>query len=251
MHTILLTIAFDGTNFSGWQRQNNAKTIQGEIEAALMRLTLLPTNLHSAGRTDAGVHAVAMTAHFSTESSIQPKKFQQALNRILPGDIRIVDAHQVADTFHARYDAKGKEYHYTLFTGDVVPPEKRLYVLHQKKSLNEKYIQQCLLTLLGTHDFSSFENNGSRDKTITGGKGAVRTIHHASYQRIEDEIYQFNFQGDGFLRNMVRNLVGSLLEVGRGKQNPAWLAKTLELKDRTQAGPTAPAHGLRLYKVFY
>lgn len=251
MRNILLTISFDGTNYSGWQRQKNTPTIQGEIEFALKRLTQQEVSLHGAGRTDAGVHAAGMTAHFTTDCRLSTHDIQRALNSILPGAIRILNACQVENSFHSRFSAKGKEYHYTLFTGQILPPEKRLYMLHQRAPLNAENMTKCLQTITGSHDFSSFENSGSRDKTRTTGRGAVRTITYASYQQIDSDISRFIFIGDGFLRNMVRNLVGSILEVGRDKHTSRWFQNVLETKDRGAAGPTALAHGLQLHKVFY
>ena len=251
MRNILLTISFDGTNYSGWQRQKNAVTIQEEIEVALKRLTQQKISLHGAGRTDAGVHAAGMNAHFTTTCRLSTLEIQRALNSILPGAIRIIDISQVEESFHARYSAKGKEYHYNLFTGDILPPDKRLFMLHHRTPLNRDNINECLHTITGCHDFSSFENSGSRDKTRTTGKGAVRTISHASYRQIDCDSSQFIFIGDGFLRNMVRNLVGSILEVGREKHTPQWFKKVLQDKDRSAAGPTALAKGLQLHKVFY
>lgn len=251
MRNILLTISFDGTNYSGWQRQNHTVTIQGEIELALRRLTQQEISLHGAGRTDAGVHADAMTAHFITSCRLPTHDIQKALNSILPGAIRILNVCQVEDDFHARFSAKGKEYHYTIFTGQILPPEKRLYMLHHRSPLNTDSINNCLQIITGSHDFSSFENSGSRDKTRTTGRGAVRTITHASFQDTDWEVSRFIFIGDGFLRNMVRNLVGSILEVGREKHTSLWFKNVLVAKDRSAAGPTALPHGLHLHKVFY
>ncbi|MGL1932004.1 MAG: tRNA pseudouridine(38-40) synthase TruA [Desulfotalea sp.] len=251
MRNILLQISYDGTNYSGWQKQNHVSTIQEQIETALKRITCQQIALHSAGRTDAGVHADAMTANFKFNSRLSTNDIQRALNAILEDDIRINCAKEVHIDFHARFYAKAKEYHYSMYTGAVMPPNKRLYMLHQSKSFDSKLVQECLEMLVGTHDFSSFENTGTRDKTRTGGKGAVRTLNTAQYIERTEEIKQFIFVGEGFLRNMVRNMVGSLLEVGRGKESPEWFHKTLKAKDRNKAGPTAPAHGLKLFKVMY
>lgn len=252
MKKICLLIAFDGTNYSGWQKQLHARTIQGDIEEKLQQLTQTEIALHGAGRTDAGVHADGMTAHFETDSRLTCSDFKRALNSILPGAIRILDTHESDDKeFHSRFSAKGKEYHYTLYTGQVIPPDKRLYMLHQSKELNLDSINECLRELVGTHDFSSFENSGSRDKSYTFGKGAVRTISTAKYEQIDNDVYRFTFVGDGFLKNMVRNIVGSVLEVGRGHKTTSWFTDALKAKDRGAAGPTAPPHGLKLFRVIY
>ena len=252
MKKICLLIAFDGTNYSGWQKQLNARTIQGDIEKILQKLTQADVALHGAGRTDAGVHADGMTAHFKTESKLSCKDFKRALNSILSGAIRIIDVYEnTNEEFHSRFSTKGKEYHYTLYTGEVMPPEKRFYMLHQEKELRFAEMDKCLKAVIGTHDFSSFENSGSRDKSYTFGKGAVRTITTAKLEQLDDSIYQFIFIGDGFLKNMVRNMVGSILEVGRGYQKPEWFTDVLKVKDREAAGPTAPPHGLKLFRVIY
>lgn len=251
MRNICLYIAYDGTHYSGWQKQHHTSTIQGEIEACLKRFTLKDIPLHGAGRTDAGVHADEMTAHFQLDSRLSCNDIQRALNSMLADDIRILDAKEMPMDFHARFSAKGKEYHYTLFTGPIMPPTKRLYMLHQSKSFNQDLVHECLKLLVGTHDFSSFENTGTRDKTRTDGKGAVRTLNSARYIQIDKNTFQFIFIGEGFLRNMVRNMVGSLLEVGRGKQSVEWFQTAFTAQDRNAAGPTAPAHGLKLLKVLY
>jgi tRNA pseudouridine38-40 synthase len=158
---------------------------------------------------------------------------------------------EAAPDFHARFSATGKCYHYRLYTGRTQPPQLRLYSVHVTGELDLPALKKCLKLLEGTHDFASFENSGSRDKSISSGRGAVRTIHHA--ELIEESPCQLTLQftGDGFLRNMVRNLVGTLLEVGRGKLSVEDVCKILEAKDRTMAAATAPAHGLTLKQVLY
>lgn len=248
---IRLQISYDGTEFSGWQRQDNARTIQQEIEEALSTMTCSIITLHGAGRTDAGVHAEAMVAHFTTSTSISCDAFFRGLNSMLPPAIRIFSADEVDETFHSRFSAKGKEYQYYVFTGPVQSPFERYYVYHFKHSLNLETIRSCLQAVTGTHNFSSFENTGTRDKSIETGRGAVRTLYLADIDVIDNEHFSFRFIGDGFLRNMVRNLVGTLLEVGRGKYTEAAFVDMLHAKNRDVAGPTAPAHGLRLKRVFY
>ncbi len=251
MRKICLTIAYDGTEYSGWQKQNHARTIQGDIEEKLAQLCQEKISLHGAGRTDAGVHADGMTAHFENNSRLSPEDFQRALNSMLPGAIRIIKAQQASPDFHSRFNAKGKVYIYTLYTGSIMPVDKRLYMLHQAKPLNDKQVNQCLQFLVGNHDFSSFENSGSRDKSCTLGRGAVRTLTTAEFAQTDKEIWEFTFVGDGFLKNMVRNIVGSALEVGRGHKTVSWFHQALKAKDRAAAGPTAPAHGLKLSRVLY
>lgn len=248
---IKLLIAYDGTEYSGWQRQNHTRTIQGEIERFLVRMTGEDILLNGAGRTDAGVHADGMVAHFITTSRISCDDFQRGLNAMLPGAIRILSTELVAVSFHARFSAVGKEYQYEIYTGKIHPPRLRLHTLHVTCQLDLPSIQRCLDQLQGTHDFSSFENSGSRDKEASSGRGAVRTIHSALLLEKSTELLFLHFKGDGFLRNMIRNLVGTLLEVGKGKITPEEFAVVLAAKDRSMAGPTAPAHGLHLKKVLY
>jgi tRNA pseudouridine38-40 synthase len=251
LRNIKLVISYDGTDFSGWQRQQHGRTIQGEIERRLTLMTREKIALHGAGRTDAGVHAEGMVAHFETRSSISCQAFLCGLNSMLPGAIRIFGVDDVDLTFHARYSATGKRYQYKIYTGRIHPPQQRLYSVHITSKLNLPAVTNCLKQLEGTHDFASFENNGSRDKSICSGRGAVRTIYQA--ELIEEPPFEliFQFTGDGFLRNMIRNFMGTLLEVGRGKLSAEEFSGILKAKDRTMAAATAPAHGLFLKEVIY
>jgi tRNA pseudouridine38-40 synthase len=251
LRNIKLTISYDGTDYSGWQRQLQAPTIQGEIERCLTLMSNEKISLHGAGRTDAGVHAYAMVAHFTTSSSISLQEILRGINSMLPGAIRILRVDDVDHNFHARYSAKGKCYQYFIYTSKIQPPHLRLYSVHITSKLNLPAIENCLKQLEGTHDFSSFENSGSRDKSISTGRGAIRTIYKA--ELIAKPPFQliFQFTGDGFLRNMVRNIMGTLLDVGREKISTEKFSVILRAKDRTIAAPTAPAHGLFLKEVIY
>jgi tRNA pseudouridine38-40 synthase len=248
---IKLVIGFDGTEFSGWQRQRNSRTIQGEIERFLNRMTREDILVNGAGRTDAGVHADGMVAHFHTYSAFNCEDFLLALNAMLPSAIRIYSTEEVPPDFHSRFSAIGKIYQYEVFTGKIQPPRMRRYSLHITYPLDRIAISKCLSIIEGTHDFSSFENSGSRDKNTPSGRGAIRTIHEARLIENSKESFSLQFQGDGFLRNMIRNLTGTLLLAGRGKITPQEFSLILAAKDRTLAGPTAPAHGLCLMKVLY
>jgi tRNA pseudouridine38-40 synthase len=170
---------------------------------------------------------------------------------MLPGAIRIFGVDDVDQNFHARYSATGKRYQYKIFTGKIQPPQLRLYSLHVSCELHLVSVIRCLKLLEGTHDFASFENSGSRDKSICSGRGSVRTIFKA--ELIEEPPFQliFQFTGDGFLRNMIRNLVGTLLDVGKEKLSVEEFLNILKAKDRTMAAATAPAHGLFLKEVLY
>jgi tRNA pseudouridine38-40 synthase len=248
---IKLLISYDGTSFSGWQRQRDERTIQGEIEYCLSRMTREKIDLHGAGRTDAGVHAEGMVAHFTTSSTISCHNFMRGMNSMLPGAIRIFAVDEVDLTFHARFSATGKCYHYNIYTGKIQPPHLRLFSVHVPRQLHRAAMKECLRILEGTHDFSSFENSGSRDKSIRSGRGAVRTIYRADL--IEAASFQLTFQfiGDGFLRNMIRNFIGTLLEVGLQQLSVDEFKEILQAKDRTTAAATAPAYGLFLKEVFY
>jgi len=251
MRNIKITISFDGTNYSGWQRQSNAVTIQGEVEKALSKICNTTITLHGAGRTDAGVHALAMVANFETNSTIDTFLFQKALNSILPFAIRVIALEEVAVEFHARFSALSKTYIYNIETAQIQLPTNRLYSVHIPQKLSHKAIIQCLEHLLGKHDFASFEASGSRDKTIATGRGSTRTLQTAALKQIDVTNYRFEFNGDGFLRHMVRNIVGTLLDVGKGRTTVKEFKTILAAKNRTRAGATAPAHGLFLKHITY
>jgi tRNA pseudouridine38-40 synthase len=251
MCNIKITIAFDGTDFSGWQRQSNAVTIQGELEKALSKICNTPTTLHGAGRTDAGVHALAMVANFETTSTITLPRLQKALNSILPFSIRINEIVEVHAEFHSRFSPSSKTYLYNIDTAAIQSPIDRLYRVHIPRILSTSNMENCLALIVGTHDFASFEASGSRDKSITTGRGSIRTIHRAKLIKNGENTYQFEFFGDGFLRHMVRNIVGTILDVGKGRTTTDEFKEIFAAKDRSVAGVTAPAHGLFLKKIYY
>jgi tRNA pseudouridine38-40 synthase len=250
---IRLHIAYDGTSFCGWQRQENGISIQGLIEEALSRITKQPMEVNGAGRTDAGVHAEAMTAHFHTQATMPLAAFPKALNSLLPKAVRILEAAEVGPEFHARFSAVSKTYRYDFFTGEVQVPTEHLYRSHARCSFSPERVQPCLELLLGSHDFSSFEAVGTRDRSRTEGRGAVRTLFLAQClaDPVRPEYFSFRFSGDGFLRQMVRNLVGTLIWVGAGRLSQEQFAEILAAQDRRRAGPTAPACGLFLERVEY
>lgn len=251
MRTLKLTIAYDGTNYSGWQRQKNSLTIQEEIETRLHRITTTPVSVHGAGRTDAGVHATGMVAHFLTDASLDCPSFGRALNSMLPVAIRILDVSEEAEDFHARYSARAKTYLYTFFTGTIQLPTERLYAVHIPRELDIAAMQQCLHSITGTHDFASFEATGSRDTSVEHGRGSTRTLFEAKAISQDRHNHQFVITGDGFLRHMVRNIAGTLFHVGQGRLSVEEFNRIVAARDRTVAGPTAPAHGLSLYQIMY
>jgi len=248
---IKLLLAFDGTGYVGWQKQKSGRTIQGVIEEKLHIMTGEELCLNGAGRTDAGVHALGMVANYHTEVNIPCQGFVKGLNSMLPTDIRILEACEVEADFHARCSAKAKTYWYNFSNGPVQLPTKRLYSFHIFEELDIVAMQNSLGYLQGTHDFSSFEGAGSRNLELNG-RGAVRTIKDASLETLgAGDKYRFIVTGDGFLRHMVRNIVGTILEVGKGKLAQSDVVEILAAKDRSAAGPTAPARGLFLKEVLY
>ncbi|MBE0584732.1 MAG: tRNA pseudouridine(38-40) synthase TruA [Desulfofustis sp.] len=251
MRTIRLLISFDGTDYRGWQRQDCGPTIQAEIERAATLICNSTTTVHGAGRTDAGVHALGMTAHFLTTSTIKSIPLLKGLNALLPEDIRIIDVTEEPAAFHARFSASAKTYRYAVFNGPIECPLKRRYRIHYPYALATDTIRCCLETIIGTHDFSSFEATGTRDKKQETGRGAVRTLFSAELKQPEPDLFHFILTGDGFLRHMVRNIVGTLLDVGRGKRSIEDFKLLLTQRDRNRAGATAPARGLTLLAVHY
>ena len=248
---IKLLLAFDGTEYVGWQKQKSAKTIQGVIEEKLHIMTGEELCLNGAGRTDAGVHALGMVANYHTEANISCQGFVKGLNSMLPTDIRVLEACEVETDFHARRNAKAKTYWYNFSSCQIQLPTERLYSTHVFEELDIGAMQNSLAHLKGTHDFSSFEGAGSRDQKFSR-RGAVRTIIEASIETLGvDGNHRFIITGDGFLRHMVRNIVGTILQVGKGKLAQSDIGAILAAKDRSAAGPTAPAAGLFLKEVFY
>ncbi len=252
MRNIKLLISFDGTDFCGWQRQRELPTLQGVIEDKLAIICNHTITLHGAGRTDSGVHALGMVANFLTSSDITCYGLQKGLNSLLPAAIRILSVEDVDQYFHARKSARAKTYWYHFSTAPVVLATNRLYVASLPGPFDIAEVDKCLESILGCHDFSSFEATGSRDKTRTAGRGAVRTIMNASLV-LDQNPHQFKLvlRGDGFLRKMVRNITGTLFEVGQGRMTAQQFQEALAAKDRDQAGPTAPSCGLFLSHIEY
>jgi tRNA pseudouridine38-40 synthase len=252
LRNIKLVIAYDGTCYAGWQKQRNEPTIQGLLEGALKKMTAAPAVVHGAGRTDAGVHALGMVANFTTGALIPCPGFLKGLNSMLPADIRILAATETDPEFHARRSACAKTYVYNICTAPVQIPTERLYSAHIPDHLDLDAMEDALISLRGSHDFSSFEASGSRDPRNTTGRGAIREILAAriSQQEKEGKI-RMTITGNGFLRHMVRNIAGTLIQVGKGKITRPGFTEILVARDRAGAGPTAPAHGLFLLEVHY
>lgn len=250
MRYFKLTISYDGTDFHGWQIQAPDKpTIQGEIVSVLRRITQESTLLHGAGRTDAGVHASGQVASFRTQSALSAQEFQRALNALLPQTIRIVGAEEVGPDFHARWSALRKTYRYRLYRGKVVPPMVSRYVLHYPFPLDEDAMRKAASRFVGPHDFASFAaSTGSEDDDKE--RSTVREIYSSELARSEDgEELVYTVRGRSFLRYMVRKMVGTLLDVGRGKLTPEDINRLYELRDRSKSGPTVPPQGLCMVSV--
>lgn len=244
MRRIQLIIEYDGTNYAGWQRQENALTVQQVVEERLAKLTKEKIVLHGASRTDAGVHAMGQSAHFDTGCSIPAEKFSYALNTMLPADIRIRASRQVPESFHARFSTKGKRYRYLYQVSPHAGALNRLTHAHVIYPLDENRMAEEAQTLLGTHDFAAFAASGSVVKDT------VRTIHRAEVTRNGKEIMLI-VEGTGFLYNMVRIIAGTLIGVGSGKLEPGAFRRAIASGNRLDLGITAPAHGLTLMEVFY
>ncbi len=252
MRYFKLTIAYDGTDFHGWQIQSSDKpTIQGEIVGVLRRITQENVLLHGAGRTDAGVHALGQVASFRTQSALSAGEFQRALNALLPPAIRIVAAEEVGADFHARWSAIGKVYRYRLYRGKVVPPVLWRYVLHYPFPLDEDAMRGAASRYVGPHDFASFAaSTGSEDDDKE--RSTMREVYASELASSDDgEELVFTVRGRSFLRYMVRKMVGTLLDVGRGKLTPDDILRLYELRDRSKSGPTVPPQGLCMVEVIH
>ena len=272
MRNICLTIAYDGTDFHGWQRQPDLPTVQASIEAAIEKVTGAPATLWGSGRTDAGVHALNQVANFKTDCRIPCENLTKALNNLLPPTVRIKEARQVADDFHARYDVRSKTYRYRILQAPVCSPFLCRFVCHHPFALDHKQMAEAARLFEGEHDFTSFAAVSSEETGVRSQELGVESEN--SEFRIQDpgspkqtmvraidvsrlvarprtSMLIYEVKGSGFLHYMVRNIVGTLMEVGRGKLVPADVTRILAARDRTLAGPTAPAQGLCLVKVEY
>ncbi len=244
MKNYKMTLMYDGTRYYGWEHQPGRDTIQGKLEAVLERMCGVPVEVIGAGRTDAGVHARGMVASFQAETERAPEEIRDYLNRYLPDDIAVKEVREAAPRFHARYKAVGKTYCYTCFDGPVKPVFNRRYVTRLDAAPDLEAMRRAAAILQGEHDFRSFCGNPKMKKST------VRTVDTIEIVRKGGYLY-FNVHGTGFLQNMVRILVGTLLEVGYGRMAPEQMADILESRDRRLAGPTAPPEGLCLVKVDY
>ncbi len=241
MRNIVMKLAYDGTDYFGWQIQPSLRTIQGTLEEKISQIVGHPAKVVGAGRTDAGVHAIGQVANFKTDTNIPLNSLKKGINSLLPEDIRVLDVWEAPLDFHARYKAKSKVYIYFMESGDVVSPFFCRYVFHVRRKLFWKDMERASKFLLGTHDFSSFSSFGG---------SCERTIYKVGFYQ-KGTLFTFFIEGNGFLRYMVRRIIGTLLYVGSGKITVEEFREIVEVKDRTKAGPTAPANGLFLLSVKY
>ena len=275
MRNIRLLIAYDGTDFHGWQSQPNALTVQECLESAIERILSEKAQVYGSGRTDAGVHASNQVANFKTDCPIPCDNLVKALNDALPPTVRIKDAHEVSARFHARYDVRSKTYRYRILQAPVCSPFLWRFVWHYPFPLDSERMVEAAKLFEGEHDFTSFaavdgstaeescagaDRDGSRRDSRSARPPAAHKIEAAMVRRIftsrilrrpRTSMQIYEVSANGFLRHMVRNIVGTLMEVGRGKLEPNGILRILNARDRSMAGPTAPAQGLCLVRVEY
>ena len=260
MRNLRLILSYDGADFAGWQVQPGRTTVQGALASAIGRLSGENVLPQGSGRTDAGVHALAQVASFATASAIPVENWMKALNDILPASIRVLEVTEAAPEFHARKSARAKTYRYRIHRGAVCPPFLARYVWHYPYPLEESAMVEAAAVVVGEHDFTSFaavdpervermaaaENVGTSNVRPTN----IRTIFSSSWTRENEELI-YTIRGSGFLHHMVRNLVGTFLLVGKGTVSREDFGRILDARERTAAGPTAPASGLYLVAVEY
>ena len=239
----MAVIEYDGTDYLGFQLQAEGRTVQGEVERALAKITRRETRVISAGRTDAGVHAIGQVISFVPQWKHSLPELHRAMNALLPEDVAVHQMAWVADDFHPRFDAVSREYRYTVLNQSLRSPLARRFAYHYLKPLDVEAMDRAASCLVGSHDFASFGRPPQ-------GESTVRQVHRAECTR-QDQLICFDIVANAFLYRMVRNIVGTLLLVGMGKLSPERFEEILQARDRRRAGPAAPAHGLCLMKVNY
>jgi tRNA pseudouridine38-40 synthase len=247
MPNFKIVLAYDGSGFVGWQRQANGTSIQGVLQDALRDLDQREVAVAGAGRTDAGVHALGQVAAFSLARTLSADAVVRALNAHLPCAIRVLSAEEVAPGFHPRFGARTKAYRYRIWNGDVISPFERLYTWHVPGALDVEAMAAAAACLVGAHDFAAFQASGASTSTTE------RVVFSSLVARVSngEPLVLYDVTGGGFLRNMVRIMVGTLMEIGRGRRPVAWMDEVLASCDRALAGPTAPPDGLFLVGVDY
>jgi len=264
MRTLKIVLAYDGTGLVGWQRQPEGASIQAHLEDALASIEGRPVTVAGAGRTDAGVHALGQVASCTLTHSIPTATLARALNAMLPDAVRVLRVEEARDGFHARYSARLKTYRYLISSGAPAGPFERRYAWHVEPSLDEAAMAEAARMLEGEHDFAALQGAGSAAKTTTRTMTAARVwtcsltdafgkafLGAAAAGPADGRVVAFEVTGTGFLRHMVRNAVGTLVEIGLGRRKAASMVAVLASRDRAQAGPTSPAHGLFLVSVDY
>lgn len=244
MRRIRTILSYDGTNYVGWQTQPNGVAVQEKVEQAIFEVTGERASLQGSGRTDSGVHARAQVAHFDTAARMGADKFAIALNTHLPGDIRVLYSEETDPAFHARFSAKEKQYRYFVQTGPHADVFLRKYALHAYMPLDLDLMNKAASLVVGTHDYSAFMSTGREVES------AVRTVTLSRWEK-QGNLLVYSVQGNGFLYNMVRILVGTMLGMGSGRLPADAMEKALSSLSRKDAGPTAPPHGLVLWRVKY
>lgn len=244
MRNIKLTLEYEGTHYLGWQRQPQGMTVQQAVEDAVEKITGVHVCVTGASRTDAGVHARGQSANFRTESTLTPERIRGALNALLPRDIVVLESREVPPDFDSRFSAKSKTYHYALWTSNVRPAIRRNFCWHVRWATDVDAMREAAAALIGRKDFLAFQAANAASETT------VRTVKRAEWLQDGHEL-TFVIEADAFLYNMVRIIVGTLTEVGRGKLTPQQFREIIDTRDRTQAGRTAPPSGLCLMEVYY
>jgi tRNA pseudouridine38-40 synthase len=257
MRNVKLLLQYDGTDYAGWQVQDNATTVQGVLEEALATVLRETIRVAGASRTDSGVHALGQVAAFRTSNSLPAEKLLRALNGILPPDIRVIEITEPEADFIPRF-AKEKTYRYAIACGESLSPFQRRYAWHVRDRLDFDAMREASTYFVGNHDFTSFTASGGGEKThvreihrVDFGVGGIITTCLEAERLADAGVYHFEIAANGFLYKMVRNIVGTLLEVGRGRIPPKGIPEIIRARDRNRAGPTAPAHGLCLVSVRY
>lgn len=244
MRNIKLIIEYDGASYHGWQRQDNALSVQEVMEKAITRLTGVECSLNASGRTDVGVHAIGQVANFITQSTVPADRFSYAINSLLPVDIVVKKSEQVPMAFHSRFSAKGKKYKYIILNSPIRSALMRNRAYFVPEILDLDAMKEALQHFKGEHDFVAFMASGSSVKST------VRTVFDISLER-DGDLIELKISGNGFLYNMVRIIAGTLVEVGKGKIKPSQIQTIIKARNRKMAGITAPAHGLYLVEVYY
>jgi tRNA pseudouridine38-40 synthase len=244
MRNLKITLAYDGTRLVGWQRQAEGDSVQGLLEDALARFEGAPVTVHGAGRTDAGVHALGQVGSVQLTCGHDAATLRRALNAQLPEDVRVLAVEDVSPEFHARFTARSKTYRYQIRHGTIADPFERAYVWHMPETLRVDAMRAAAGVLIGTHDFAAFQSTGSPTHN------SVRTVTQSTLTDVDGRMV-YEVSGDGFLRHMVRAIVGTLVEIGRGFREPESIAALVRGSARADAGPTAPPQGLFLVRVDY